>query len=111
MTEARKAEVIPIPDSKVAVVVSAAWGFRRLGAEVAKVIVAYVEKTSAITMAVPIPRRRSRSFGPGGPKNVFPSLLPAGWGGRESIGGSPRGVKMTREQAVETARIIAWLVT
>jgi hypothetical protein len=37
-------------------------------------------------------------FGPGGLKNVFPKL--GAWGGRESIGGSPRGMAMTPEDAM-----------
>ena len=46
-------------------------------------------------------------FGPGGLRNVFPHLLPAGWGGREAIGGSPRGTRLTRAQARGSAHAVA----
>lgn len=42
-----------------------------------------------------------------GLKRIFPRLEPQGWGGREAIGGSPRGVKLTRENAIAAARVIA----
>ncbi|MCC6751996.1 MAG: hypothetical protein IT371_30365 [Deltaproteobacteria bacterium] len=42
-----------------------------------------------------------RLFGPGGLKGVFSSLAPAGWGGRETVGGSPRGLALTESQARE----------
>jgi hypothetical protein len=49
-------------------------------------------------------------FGPGGLKRVFPCLEPPGWGGREAIGGSPRGVRMDLEAAVRAAERVAGLV-
>lgn len=46
-------------------------------------------------------------FGPGGLKNVFARHTKPGWGGREAIGGSPRGQAMSAEDIesfVETMR-------
>lgn len=42
-----------------------------------------------------------------GLRRIFPRLEPQGWGGREAIGGSPRGVKLTHEDTVVAARVIA----
>jgi len=106
VTEARKAEVIEVSD-KVAVVESAAWGFDVWYAEVAPIVVAYVATNGNVTIGCPDVEVAEKFFGPGGLKNVFPKLEPQGWGGREAIGGSPRGQKLTREQALEAAKVIA----
>lgn len=50
--------------------------------------------------------KAEKFFGKGGLKNVFAKIEPQGWGGREAIGGSPRGQKLTREQALEAAKVI-----
>lgn len=54
----------------------------------------------AITIGCPNERVARAIFGPDGLKAVFPRLdyaSKAGWGGREAVGGSPRGIKMTSE--------------
>jgi hypothetical protein len=106
VAEARKATVDRISD-KVAVVESAAWGFDVWYAEVAPIVVAYVAANGNVTIGCPDVEAAERHFGPGGLKNVFAKLEPQGWGGREAIGGSPRGQKLTREQALEAAKVIA----
>lgn len=106
VAEARKAEVIQISES-VAVVESAAWGFDVWYAEVSPVIVAYVAVNGNVTIGCADAETAEKFFGPGGLKNIFARLEPSGWGGREAIGGSPRGVKLTREDAVAAARVIA----
>ena len=49
------------------------------------------------------------AFGPGGLKEVFP-LLPGingkEWGGRESVGGSPRGAIVPEEMLDEVLSIV-----
>jgi len=45
-------------------------------------------------------------FGKGGLKNVFKQLKPEGWGGREAVGGSPRGIRLSWEEVVESAKTI-----
>lgn len=37
-------------------------------------------------------------FGSGGLRNVYPVLAPVGWGGREAIGGAPRGRALSSEE-------------
>lgn len=105
VAEARKAEVIKVSDA-VAVVESPVWGFDVWYAEAAPVIVAYVAVNGNVTIGCPDVESAEKYFGPGGLKNVFAKLEPQGWGGREAIGGSPRGQKLTREQALEAAHVI-----
>jgi hypothetical protein len=91
---------------------SRSWGFdvwygRKLDAGTseepngwdAPVVVAYVEHGQNVTIGCPNNAVAETIFGKGGLKNVFHALQPEGWGGRESIGGSPRGVKLTADQA------------
>jgi len=92
---------------QVAMVESPAWGFDVWYAEVAPVIIAYVAVNGNVTVGCPDVEAAEKFFGAGGLKNVFSKLEPQGWGGREAIGGSPRGQKLTREQALEAARVIA----
>lgn len=105
VAEARKAEVIKISD-EVAVVESAAWGFDVWYAEVAPIILAFVGGSHA-TVGCANVEAAEELFGSGGLKNVFVKLEPSGWGGREAIGGSPRGEKLTREQVIAAAHVIA----
>jgi hypothetical protein len=58
-------------------------------------IAAYIEKTRAVTLSCPNKNVAERVFGPGGLLNVYPKLPSPGgglWGGREAVGGSPRGL-------------------
>lgn len=104
---------------------SKSWGFdvwygRKLDAGTseepsgwdAPVAVAFVERGENVTIGCPNQQVAEAIFGKGGLKNVFPKLntLCEGWGGREAIGGSPRGLKMTAEQAHEVAKLVAELV-
>lgn len=92
---------------------SDAWGFDVWYGRVAEspcdsasgwkhpVIVAYNAKAESITVGCPNVAVAEALFGPGGLKNAWPKLGcgSAGWGGRETVGGSPRGEKMTMDQA------------
>ena len=91
---------------KVACLESEVWGFDVWYAEVAPVIVALTPQGN-ITVGCPSTEKAEALFGPGGLKNVWSKLAPEGWGGRESIGGSPRGQKLSWAEASEAARIIA----
>ena len=106
VAEARKAEVERISET-VALVESAAWGFDVWYAEVAPVVVAYVAANGNVTVGLPDTETAEKLLGPGGLKNIFAKLEPQGWGGREAVGGSPRGIKLTREEALTAARVIA----
>ena len=59
-----------------------------------------------ITVGAENTEEAEQIFGKGGLKNVFPLLTPEGWGGREAIGGSPRGMKMSWEDTLEAAQTI-----
>lgn len=63
-------------------------------------IVSHVRKAGNVMLACPNKEVAERAFGSGGLKNVFPRL-PAveekEWGGREAVGGSPRGVVVPAE--------------
>ena len=63
-------------------------------------IVSHVRKAGNVMLACPNKEVAERAFGRGGLKNVFPRL-PAvegkEWGGREAVGGSPRGVVVPDE--------------
>jgi hypothetical protein len=58
-------------------------------------LIAYVEKSRNVTISCPNQSVAELAFGPGGLLSVYPEL-PAidgkEWGGREAVGGSPRGV-------------------
>jgi hypothetical protein len=69
------------------------------------IIVAYAGRPKQITLACPSLAVAEALFGPGGLLNVYPLLGP-GWGGREGVGGSPRGKAMEEEDAKRAAGII-----
>lgn len=48
-------------------------------------------------------------FGPRGLGEIFDALPPKGWGGRASVGGSPRGQPMSAAQLHQAARCVARL--
>lgn len=79
----------------------------------APIVVAYLENSRNVTVGCPNNPVAEAILGKGGLKNAFPVLdeITNGWGGRESIGGSPRGQELTEEQAREAARKIAELVS
>jgi len=106
VAEARKAFVTKISNA-VSMIESSVWGFDVWYAEVGPIVVAYVAANGNVTIGCFDAEIANRYFGPGGLKNVFPKLQPQGWGGREAIGGSPRGLKLTREQAIAAAQVVA----
>lgn len=71
-------------------------------------VIARTADNGNITIGCPNVPVAEALFGPGGLKVVFPKLnvIAPGWGGREVVGGSPRGMRMTSEQLVEAARIV-----
>ena len=72
-------------------------------------IISHVQRSGGVMISCPCRRVAELAFGPGGLKNVFP-LLPSvdgkEWGGRESVGGSPRGVTFPPERLVEVLEIV-----
>lgn len=76
------------------------------------VVLALAESGKSVTIGCPNAAVAEKLFGDGGLKNVFPELdkLIPGWGGREAVGGSPRGVELNRTQAHAAAKVVASLV-
>jgi len=74
------------------------------------VVLARVASSGAITIGSPNQAVAEVLFGEGGLKNVFPYLPREGWGGREAIGGSPRGEKMSIEELIEAAEKVKSLI-
>jgi len=87
--------------ARVLVVESSVWGFD-VWYRYAPVVVSYASRIKKVTVGCPDVDTAERLFGPGGLKNAW-SVLGRGWGGRESIGGSPRGEEKTRNDASLTA--------
>ncbi len=109
VAEARAAQVqIISPD--VAFVESKAWGYDVWYAEVRPVIVAYQAGEGRVSIGCRDLATGQRLFGPQGLRTVFPHLQPPGWGGRETICGSPRGARVERDEALTAAKQVALLI-
>jgi hypothetical protein len=85
---------------------SAVWGLdvqfgRRAGQDIGALaswhhwcVMSKIQKSGAVFVSCPNKKIAETAFGLGGLKNVFPKLPEINgkfWGGRESVGGSPRG--------------------
>ncbi len=86
---------------RIAVVHCAVWGFD-VWYRLAPVVVSYASRMAKVTVGCPDRDTAERLFGPGGLANVWPSLG-KGWGGRETIGGSPRGERLNAGATGQTA--------
>ena len=102
---ARNVEKIAHAGKNVAVIKSPVWGFDVWYSEFAPIIVALAPNGN-ITLGVSDKETAEQYLGEGGLKNIFPQLAPEGWGGREAIGGSPRGMKMSWEDALAAAEVV-----
>lgn len=110
VTDARAAKSETI-GPHVALVESEVWGYDVWYAELRPVIVAYQAGQGRVSIGCRDSATAQRIFGPFGLRRVFPTLEPPGWGGRETIGGSPRGVAISRSQAHAAALRVEALVT
>lgn len=86
---------------RIAVVHCAVWGFD-VWYRLAPVVVSYASRMAKVTVGCPDRDTADRLLGPGGLANVWPALG-KGWGGRETIGGSPRGERLKAGDAGRTA--------
>ncbi len=94
--------------ARVAVVQSAVWGFDQWY-RLAPVVVSYASRIAKVTVGCPDLETAERLFGPGGLMRAWVALG-RGWGGRETIGGSPRGERLPLTEAFQTAeRLIEML--
>ena len=76
------------------------------------VVVVYDQVAKCCTVSCPNPDVAAELFGVGGLLNVYEHLPPSRWGGRQDKGGSPRGVKLSVETAIQAteylrARLVA----
>jgi gamma-glutamylcyclotransferase (GGCT)/AIG2-like uncharacterized protein YtfP len=83
---------------------SPVWGFDEWY-KTAPVVVAFDPNKNSISLSVKDTATAEKFFGKGGLKTIFPQLG-ADWGGRESVGGSPRGKTMTMDDAEKTYEIL-----
>ena len=93
---------------RVAVVKSAVWGFDQWY-RVAPVVVSYASRMGKVTVGCPDRQTAEYLFGKEGLMTVWPRLG-KGWGGREAIGGSPRGTPLELSDAHRTAAILTALL-
>ena len=106
---ARDATVIMVGDEVAFVTGARTWGFDVWYAEHAPCVVSLAQDGNA-TVGCISTEKAEQMFGPGGLKTIFAKLAPEGWGGREAIGGSPRGYRMTYAEALSAAHQIASFV-
>lgn len=97
---------VEIAGPQVAVVRSPAWGWDVWYATLRPLIVAYVESSGRVSIGCRDLATVRQLLGQNGLLSVFDRLSPAGWGGRETIGGSPRSVAMTWDDAVQAAQFL-----
>lgn len=90
--------------ARVVVLQSSVWGFDQWY-RLAPVVVSYASRMAKVTLGCPDADTAERMFGPGGLMNVWPALG-KGWGGRPSIGGSPRGLRLSLSDAHAVARTV-----
>lgn len=90
--------------ARVLVVHSTVWGFD-VWYRLAPVVVSYAQRMAKVTIGCPDAPTAALLFGEGGLDRVWPALG-EGWGGRGTIGGSPRGVRLSAHHAEETARAL-----
>ncbi len=70
------------------------------------VVVALSQEPGRITVGCPNAAVARELFGPDGLRHVFEALEPKGWGGREAIGGSPRGVDVGADALYKAAECL-----
>lgn len=90
--------------ARILVVRSIVWGFD-VWYRLAPVVVSHASRMAKVTVGCPDQPTADLLFGSGGLQRVWPALG-RGWGGRETIGGSPRGERLGVEVARSTARTL-----
>lgn len=70
------------------------------------VVLAQNVGSGGVTVGCPNTAVAVSLFGEGGLGAVYGRLAPSGWGGREAVGGSPRGRTLTRDEVAEAACVL-----
>ena len=96
-----RGEAATASEARILVVKSSVWGFD-VWYRQAPVVISYASRMAKVTIGCPDEDTAERMFGPGGLEQVWP-LLGKGWGGRGTIGGSPRGLRLGVSEALATA--------
>jgi hypothetical protein len=91
-------------EAPVVVVQSTVWGFD-VWYRMAPIVVSFAARQAKVTLGCPDRETAEALFGPGGLQNLWPHLG-VGWGGRETVGGSPRGARLAASDAEHTARTV-----
>lgn len=92
----------------VLLVKSTVWGFDQWY-RLAPVVVSYAERMAKTTVGCPDVATAEALLGPGGLMTVWPRLG-RGWGGRSTIGGSPRGARHGVSDSESAARALVNLL-
>lgn len=100
----RRGEAIELDQARIVVTRSPVWGFD-VWYRVAPIVVSYSDRLEKFTVGVADTETARLIFGEKGLNVVWPELGP-GWGGRESVGGSPRGANYSFEQVDEVTDAI-----
>ncbi|MDR1874622.1 MAG: hypothetical protein LBQ90_06380 [Synergistaceae bacterium] len=77
-------------------------------------VIGQIERSGSVTLSCPNKSVAEGAFGPGGLLNVYPRLPTIGgktWGGREAVGGSPRGALFPVELLPKVLEIIEGALT
>jgi hypothetical protein len=93
---------------RVLLVKSTVWGFDQWY-RMAPLVVSYAERMAKTTVGCPDTETAELLLGPGGLMTVWPRLG-RGWGGRSTIGGSPRGARHKVSDAEATARALVTIL-
>lgn len=91
-------------ENNIMLVNSDMWGYDEWYKK-GDVVVSFDPHKNSVSIGINDNKTAEKYFGKGGLKNVFPKLGP-GWGGRENVGGSPRGEKMTFKDTEKAFEII-----
>jgi len=100
----RRGEDAIADSARVLVVKSPVWGFDQWY-RMAPVVVSYASRMAKVTIGCPDGPTAQRLFGEDGLMTAW-RTLGKGWGGRPTIGGSPRGTRMRVTDAFDTAEAL-----
>ena len=90
--------------ARICITQSPVWGFD-VWYRMAPIVVSYAARLNKITVGVANVETAELLFGNGGLNRLW-SLFGEGWGGRESVGGSPRGLKLEFDQVYTVAETL-----